>query len=241
MRASHLAAPLLTLALLAGLSAPARGEVVRTPINWQVEIKFGPYKAAIDEEFSGSANPFSDIYGDSSVLMGIAEVDFQFWRGVGSLAVGGSIGYARDIGTSIIQGTNTKSNDETSFNVVPMQLSLIYHFDYLAERYSVPLVPFVKVGLDYWVWWFRDASDEVAQVGGSDGQGGTFGWHWSAGLKILLDWIDSDTATSFDNEFGVNNSYIFAEFLWADVDDFGASDSLRVGDHTFFFGLSFEL
>ena len=228
-------------AALGAVAAPALAERIETPVDWQVEIKFGPYKPSIDEEFGGSATPFEDIYGSSDVLMGLVEIDYQFWRGVGSFAVGGTIGYALDNGTAIIQGTETKSNDATTFNVLPLQLSLVYHFDYLATQYDVPLVPFVKVGVDYWIWWIRDAAGDTAQFGGGEGSGGTFGWHWSAGLKVLLDWIDEDSSVSFDNEFGVNNSYLFAEFLWADVDDFGSSSSLKAGDHTFFFGLAFEL
>lgn len=234
-------APIALAATVVGVSTPAVAERIESPINWQFEIKMGPYKASIDDEFGGAASPFTDIYGSSDVLMGLVEVDYQFWRGVGSLAVGGTIGYALDNGTAIIQGTETKSNDETSFNVVPMQLSLNYHFDYLDVKFGVPLVPFFKIGLDYWVWWFRDSAGDTPKFGGGEGSGGTFGWHWSAGLKINLDWIDNDSAVAIDNEFGVNNSYLFGEFMWADVDDFGSSSSLRAGDHTFFFGLAFEL
>ena len=235
---------LATVLLVTGSASAALAQPVvdyGTPINWQVELKMGPYKAGIDDEFGGASSPFTDIYGSSAVLMGLIEVDYQFWRGVGSLAVGGSVGYATDKGTAFVADTQLKSNDETTFNVVPLELSLAYHFDWFAIEYDVPLVPFAKVGLDYWIWWFRDSAGDVATTSGLDGQGGTFGWHWSAGLKILMDWVDSDSATQFDNEFGVNNTYIFAEFLWADVNDFGSTSSLQAGDQTFFFGLAFEM
>jgi hypothetical protein len=220
-----------------GLAGTARAE---TPIEWQIEVKLGPYKANIDREFSG-ATPFEDVYGSADVLMGLVEIDYQFWRDVGSLGVGLTAGYALDKGTAIDPSTNTKSGDSTAFNIVPISASLVYTFDYLAIEYDIPFVPFAKAGLDYWVWWFRDSNEDIARSGGAKGQGATAGWHVGGGIKFLLDWFDPHSANSFDMEIGVNNSYIFAEFILARVDDFGKSSSLRVGDELFMFGLAFEL
>lgn len=235
------------LLLTVGFVPTGRAE---SPIMWQVELKFGQYKAGIDSEFSdtslpykcGAADgPFECIYGSGGVLMGMVEVDLQFWRGVGSLAVGGTIGYALDNGTALDSTTGAKPGDETSFNVVPMQLSLVYHFDWLAIEHHVPFVPFAKAGFDYWIWWMRNSQDEIATADGSDALGGTFGWHVGGGVKFLLDWLAPDMATTFDLEMGVNNSYLFAEFIYSSVDDFGSDKSLRLGDAFWMFGLAFEL
>ena len=230
---------LASLVALLACSAVAHAEE-SSPIAWQVELKLGPYKASVDDELA-DAKPFETVYGDNPVLMGMGEIDYQFWRRVGSLAVGFSAGYALDNGTAVNPKDGSKTGDTTRFQVVPMQLSLVYHFDYLAVAYDIPFVPFAKAGLDYWIWWIEDASGEVATVDGSDALGGNFGWHVGGGLKLLLDWFDPDSATAFDLEMGVNHSYLFAEFVYARVDDFGSSSAMRIGDGFFLFGISFEL
>lgn len=219
----------------------ASAESTRT---WQLEIKFGPYKPSIDDEFSGGAKPFETIYGDTSVLMGMAELQWQFWRRVGSLSLGVASGYAVDRGKSLADD-GTKPGDKTEFNVVPLQLHLQYQFDYLADTYNIPFVPYVKAGFDYWFWWFEDAEGETSKftdtAGNSlSGAGGTFGWHVGGGMRFLLDWFDEASANAFDLEIGVNNSYVFVEYLYTRVDDFGSSNSIQIGDGLIFGGLAFE-
>jgi len=212
-----------------------------SPITWQIGIKGGPYKANIDGEFANS-QPFETIYGESSVFMGMLEIDFQFYRGsFGSLALGGGVGMAFDDGTSLEAESEEKPGDTTSFNVVPLQLSLVYQADQLMTQFNVPFVFFGGVGVDYWLWWVRDANDEIASYEGVDAIGGTMGWHVNGGVRLLLDWFDPATAIDFDEEAGVNHSYLFAEFMYAVVDDFGSNSSFRLGDATFLFGLSFEM
>ena len=219
-------------------SAWAQAEAA-SPVRWTLELKGAPYKARVDSEFSG-AKPFETIYGGSPVLLGMGELDYQFWRGVGSLAVGFSSGYALDNGTAIA-GNGTKPGDTTRFNVVPLQLSAVYRFDWLAHRFSIPFVAFAKAGVDYWVWWFRGASGEIPKAAGTRGRGGNFGWHVGAGVQFLLDWIDPKSARAFDIEMGVNHSYVFFEYQYARIDNFGSSRALRIGDELFLVGLAFEM
>lgn len=228
---------LTALGLLAMVSGSALAE--QSDQNWQLELKFGPYKPSVDDEFSGGTQPFDTIYGSTSVLLGVAEIDWQFWRGIGSLALGVSGGYSQDRGTALAQD-GSKSNDKTTFNVVPLQVHLVYNFDYLATDYGIPFVPYAKGGFDYWIWWFDDASGDTSKANGRDALGGTLGWHVGGGLRFLLDWFDESSANSFDLEIGVNNSYIFGEFLYSQVDDFGSSKSISIGDAMFMGGLAFE-
>jgi hypothetical protein len=233
------------VALLCGVVLTSSSALAEeSPRTFMLEIKFGPYKAAVDDEFSGGAKPFATVYGDTAVMLGMAELQYNVWQRFGTLAIGAASGYAMDKGKAIA-GDGSKPGDRTTFNVVPLQLHLAYQFDYLAQELDIPLVPFVKVGFDYWVWWFEDPSDETSKYESPDGEtftgsGGTFGWHVGGGLRFLLDWIDPSSASSFDMEIGVNNSYIFVEFLYAQVDDFGSSNSIRIGDGLLFGGLAFD-
>ena len=118
-------------------------------------------------------------------------------------------------------------------NVIPIALLLVLRIDALADLLNVPLVPYAKVGLDWDVWWVLGGGG-TELVDGKKANGGTVGWQVTAGLAFRLDQFDPMSARTFDNEVGVNHSYVFAELVWATVDNFGAHDALYLGTDNFF-------
>jgi hypothetical protein len=138
-----------------------------------------------------------------------------------------------------------RSGDETSLNILPLQLMLVYRFDVLALRYKVPFVPYMKVGLAYYIWWIQNGGGDIATVNAGPGKtvsgyGGTFGWTLNPGLAFLLDVIDPTAARVIDSELGINHTYVFAELNYANISGFGASDVLVLSDLTWTAGLAFE-
>lgn len=91
-------------------------------------------------------------------------------------------------------------------------------------------------------WWVKDGSGEIAKADdGSKGYGGTFGFHVVAGLAFVLDWLAPDMEKAFDVEWGINTSYIFAEYMYAQIDNFGASGAMDLTDKaTFHIGIGLE-
>lgn len=243
---SRIALMLLTLAPASAL-AQLYGEPAESPRTQQIEIKFGLYTPQIDSE-GLAANPYARIFDNDSMFLSKIEYDYQVYRDFGSLAIGGELGYGQVAGSGLASGTTSSTSDETKLHILPMSLALVYHFDVLAVRWSVPLVPYVKVGLDYHIWWITDGVGDTSEYVNTDaagehhtrGSGDTFGWHVAAGLKLLLDDLAPGMARTFDNEVGVNNTYLFGEFLYADISDFGSSESFQLGDTTALFGLAFE-
>jgi hypothetical protein len=211
-----------------------------SPQNFAFEVKFGPYKPSIDSEFTTGTHPYQDIFGSSSFFFFQLELDWQFWQGVGNLGVGGSVGFGQDLGKALNPETGDHTGDTTIFNMIPLNLAIIYRFDYLAQKWNIPLVPFVKLGLDYYIWWILNNRGSVAEAEGRKGRGGTWGFHVNVGLNILLDFLAPTMAKTFDNEIGVNHTYLFAEFLYANVNNFGSSSSFNLGDITFMGGLALE-
>lgn len=236
-----LLAGILGLAATLLAAAPAAAE---SPRDMMLEIKFGPFRPSIDSEFGGSG-PYSKVFGSGQVLLTRLEFDYEFFKKFGVIAVGGSIGFAKDSGKGLL-ATGEKSNDTTTFYLFPMTLDLIYRFDWLAQKYNVPLVPSVKAGFDYYIWWITNGTGKIPQykdpVTGkvSQGRGGTFGGHVTFGLAFLMDWLAPDMAQTFDTDMGVNNTYLFAEFTMAWINDFKAKKSLDLSSKTFLFGLGFE-
>ena len=245
--------PLLAaVVLFLGLVPDAGAEVIsddlmggHSPRYVLFEIKFGPYKPNIDQEF-GSAAPYKDIYGDDSFLLSAIQLEYEVYQGWGTIGVGGGMAFGTVGGRSLLTGGGS-ARDSTDLYVMPFNVSVSYHLDFLAERWSIPLVPYARAGFDYVVWWTTDGLGDVSDWAASQdssvrpGYGGVWGWHVSGGLKLLLDILAPTMAQVFDIEVGVNNTYLFAEVLHLVADDFGQGKSLRLGDTTFLFGIAFEI
>ena len=103
--------------------------------------------------------------------------------------------------------------------------------DVLADKVGIPVVPFVKAGLNWYLWWVHKGGS-VPSENGEKASGGTPGWQFSTGAMFRLDDLDRISARTFDNEAGVNHSYLFAEILWAVVDRFGDNSYLNLSTDT---------
>jgi len=229
-----------------GAAAPARAESDRTML---LELKFGPYYPDIDKEFQ-SKRPFKQAFGSSQRLLTRLEFDYEFFTGFGVASVGFSAGYAQFAGKGLIASSEdgssassglVKSEDSTKMHVLPLSLDLIYRFDWLSQRHKVPFVPYAKGGIDCYVWWVTNGvGDVVRSDDGARGRGATFGGHLALGLSFVLDSLAPMMAQTFDVEMGVNNTMLFAEYVFSWVDDFGSSKSWDLGSRTFLAGLAFE-
>jgi hypothetical protein len=214
------------------------------------ELKFGSVTPDVDNEAGLNDKPYNTIFGDDGLFMMRIEYDYQIWQGFGSLAIGVELGYGSVSGSGLETGSDDSSTDSTEFNMIPMSLSVVYHFDVLAIKWNIPIVPFVKGGIDYNIWWINDGVGETAtyetidpdslETSGFEGQGDTFGWHVAGGIKVLLDTFAPDMAQGFDRDMGVNNSYLFAELVYAVIDDFGSKKSFHLGGTSLLFGIAFE-
>jgi len=230
--------PLAALAVLMvlGAAVPALAE---SPRSFMVEVKFGPWRPDVDTEFK-TKSPWNDTFGGGQFLMSQLQVDWEFFKKVGVLSVGGTIGYAQAKGNGLLPD-GTKSSDVTKFHAIPLSLSLVYRFDYLAQRYKFPFVPVVKGGVDGYFWLTTNGQGEISKASdGTTGRGLTFGGHATVGLMFLLDAVAPMMAQTFDAEVGVNNCYLFAEYTWNWIDDFGSKKSLNLSSRNFLAGLAIE-
>lgn len=216
-----------------------------SPQHFAGEIKFGPYYPDVDSEFSDGSTPYRDVFGTKAALQTVFGLDWQIVHPPGfSIGIGGEIGFFRDKGQALDPESGQKSGEETIFAAIPMHLDAVVRVDYLLHYTVVPLVPYVKAGISYYLWWVKNESG-IAKYVSSDGKedralGGTWGWNLQAGLMICLDPLEPRAAKTFDNEMGVNNSYIFGELLLARIDGFGAGDVLNLSDTTWMAGIALE-
>jgi hypothetical protein len=211
---------------------------IPSPQYGAFELKFGPYKPNVDDEPGlGDANVYENTFDNKSMFLTVIEIDYQFWHPPGvSLGIGASVGFMQASAKSTLQedspGGSTETSDYTVLNVIPMALMLVVRVDILADKFNVPLVPYGKIGLNWYVWWILNGR-ELESAAGEDASGGTFGWQGTVGLAFMLDVLDPMTARTFDNEVGVNHTYLFAELMWARVENFGTGDCLYLSTANF--------
>ncbi|MFW5966678.1 MAG: MXAN_2562 family outer membrane beta-barrel protein [Persicimonas sp.] len=217
-----------------------------SPIIGISELRLGGYYPSIDEEEGLEGEPFADTFGESNRLLVSFEMGYHVFQGFGSLGVSGRIGYTNFGGEAIIGDGSGDGEDDgeeisesTNFQVWPLSTSLYYRFDVLQKEWNIPLVPVAKGGLDYVMWRAEDPEGETATVNGNNGRGGKFGWHAAGALHLHLDWLEPRASASFDDTWGVNNTYAFAEYMWLEADDFGGQ-GFDLSDQMWTFGLAFE-
>ena len=235
-----------------------------SPRWWMLEFRFGPYKPNVDAESGLSGSPYKDIFecapGKSckstwpgaSVLSGL-ELDLHLWKGHGTLGIAASFGYFRIAGNSLTledpeqpynPDTNpyVESDDETVFNLMPFVFQAVYRWDYAARHWGIPLVPYVKAGVVYALWWIEGPDGDTAKFSASGGKarGGTFGYQINLGLALELDFLEPSAAKGMDNELGINHTYLFCEFVHSAV-RWASDDRMWVGmPATFSAGLALE-
>ena len=236
-------APLLALLIGAlGALTPQRA-LAESDVTGGFQLKLGGYYPSIDGEFTSASGqgPYATFYGTDWHMYGELEFNYYLLHTVGKLGLGASVGYSSATGRvqSATPGSQDEIPGETSFSIIPLRASLLYRYDYSAIHHGVPLVPAVKLGLDYYFWEFEDANGATSVYEGVQASGGKLGWHASLGLHLLLDFIDPSSAAYLDMSWGVNNSYFFAEYLMTRADGFGAS-GLDLSDDQWLFGLAFE-
>jgi hypothetical protein len=243
--------PLLALGLLAA-SAPARAQTIlrdaqayRTPQRFAFELRFGPYSPDVDAEFDGTT-PHRDFFGDDRRLMTQIELDYQLYQGFGSLALGVSAGYFRETARAFAEPppgekATVRSGDKSRLALFPFAVLAVYRADQLWRFMRIPLVPYLKAGLNYTLWSVYDGNDRVAEAGTMGrGRGGTMGWQAAGGLSFVMNVIDPGAARELDSETGINSTHVFFEVARFDGSGLGQDNKLRVGDTTWLMGLTFE-
>jgi hypothetical protein len=256
----------LFVSIVLGLPCAAAAQSTReSPRLGLFELRFTPgYVPDVDSVFNpsaecASARPYQKIFGNDGGPLFQVGASSHLWQGFGALSLGASVGYFSDEGDmvrtnpcvgdgnvtdeEVLYDEDRSATDNTSLTMLPLQAQITYRLNVFEN--SVPVVPVLRGGLDYFVWWIDDQNGDTAYFDTArdkPAEGGTWGWHWSAGVHFLLDFLAPEMATGFDLDAGVNSSYLLIEYTVMKVDDFGDKNSIRLGkDGILSFGLALEL
>jgi hypothetical protein len=203
------------------------------PPDWGFEIGLSLYRPDVDGEFGNGSHPYSDTFSSSRYLMTEVELDRYFRYGFGTWGLGLRGGYYKVTGASFYYDDGiTRSGDETALRLIPFALSLIYRANGLAGLRSVPLIPYLKLGLDGVIW-------TSTNTGGSSSHDGfTPGWHAAAGMILGLNFLG---AGPIKPESLADPFALFFEWDYAAINGLGLGNKLHVGDSTWFAGIMFDL
>ncbi len=219
-------------------------------VRWHIGLRAGPYTPAIDPQFTENDGtgpaPYAAMFGTKYAITPMFDVDRIIWRGFGQVAVGGSFGYMGKTAKAFAAGSDPNdpmrtraTGDTNTFRLLPLAAVATYRFTYLDEAYHIPIVPYVRGGLAYYVWWVKAPNGNIAKVGTNKAAGASAGFQAAIGVSLRAERIDPDAASSMQ-EGGIEHAGFYAELSTAKVDGFGSESKLAVGDTTWFAGIDFE-
>ena len=228
-------------------------------VNWHAGVRLGPYVPQIDAQLnmpSGQyAGPYEQMFGGWSI-MPMVDVERFFLHRFGQLGAGISLGYLSKKAHAWKAGSDPSDpdrpradGDSNSFKLIPIQLSAVYRLTYLDDEWGIPLVPYGKIGVGYYVWWVTAPNGDFAQAC-TDGSmtdgcqmttaaGASLGVIGTVGLAIRAERVDAAAARSM-RDSGIEHAGFYGEYSVGRVDGFGSSKKLSVGDNTWFAGIDFE-
>ena len=212
-----------------------------SPQRFAVELRFGQYHPNVDDDFPAArVKPFEGAFGpDRKPFYFGFEVDYQIlrlWR-LGTLGVGGGWGFSSTSANAIVRRTGDPSASDTSLSIMPMYGVGVFRLDYLARETVIPLVAYGKAGLGYGLWWMSTEPDPSIK-------GHTWGTHFALGGMLMLDALDEHASVELDNEWGINATYFFFEWMFANLNGFnnpGDHSIMNIGTSTWVLGLALEL
>lgn len=235
-----------------------------SPQRFALEFKFGPYLPDVDRNYSGPGfGPYATIYGqtdDRGVATGQPKkgfyggiaFEYQIVNLAGPIGIGFQWSMMRDKAQALLADPpaapeSVRSGaDSTRFAVMPLALQAVYRFELLADRVRIPLVPYVKAGVNYSFWWSKNGSGNISVIKDDNGKvidkarGGAWGFQTNIGGMLRLDFLERGTARTLDRVTGINHTYLFAEWQLSRVNNFGRKNSINLGDSTWLVGLAVE-
>ncbi len=221
-----------------------------TEPTWTLGIRFGPYRPSVDDNFESNPGPYARTFLKDSYMLAV-DVHRVWSLARGQAGFGITSGYFSNSALAFENGTTRDTPNRpradgnlTRLSVVPIQLTAIYRATIFDDEMGIPLVPYARAGLGYYLWWAKAPSDELSvamscPTCSDKAIGGTIGIVAAAGLAIRAERIDADAARSMQDS-GLEHAGFYAEVEGSWISGFGNKTKLSVGDLTWFGGISFE-
>ncbi len=221
--------------------------------QFAVEVRFGPYWPAVDDEPGLSGKPYERTFGTDGLFYFGLEFDYLPLRipYVGMFGPGVGWGYtwasadAKKTGCTPTEEDDCSSGDVTSLTIMPMHLSAVLRADELMRRTGVPIVPYGKFGAGLGIWSAAQTAglSTVEETRGGktvevEGEGLSWGLHVGLGAMFALNWLDTGSAGRLRESTGIAHVYLFGEWMDAILTGLGTGNTMYVGSSTVVVGLA---
>lgn len=224
---------LLALALLLATAGSARAEMFDVAARFSA----GPFKPDIDRE-SGANRVYACMFEDKTWVLGALGTDLVLFDLVGTLTLGGELGYFTVGGRERLTAGNgacgAAASSRDALHLLPLSANLHYRFDYLYQLVGFPLAPYARVGVNATPW-ILTRNGEIEETGGPT-YGVRTGWQWAAGAAFILDVFDEARMKRVRESGAFQHALIFAEWRELHIDSFG-QPGFVLGDQTWLVGL----
>jgi hypothetical protein len=224
---------------------PPNADTRWSPHNFSLELRFGPYLPRVDSEFTNGKKPFERYFGTKNRVAVGAEFDWLLLKIDRVLRVGPGIGVMyTSIGADAFfdKFPDTRApGQRTSLRILPHWATAVLHLDALAQRTPIPIVFTAKAGLAHALWWVKDVPHTVPAADGTVGRGRSYGAYYALGAQLDLGFLDTTRKKRLDSFTGINSIYLFGEFYALELNGFGASGVMNVGDRSWVLGLALDL
>lgn len=142
--------------------------------------------------------------------------------------VSAGVGWFQEIGNPILAGGG-RSDDNVMLTALPVNASLNLRGDFWKHQ---PIVPSVGASLEAWNW-------RQEPYGGTSRIGGVkTGWSWNAGVQLLLDRIDKESASKLRVRTGIDDTYLTLTYREQTIGD--ANQGLVYSGKVFGIGLKLD-
>jgi len=192
------------------------GTAFADPPRWSFSMKGGYFMPDIDG--------WKDHYGNDGSWTGGLELG---WKIMQQIELAGDIGYFGDSGTAITV-TGRQSSDVISYNLIPVNISLLLRLTFSEHQI---IVPYIGGGYSH-VFYSQNTSENTRS-------GDQYGYHVRGGIQFLLDPLEPESAEDMEQIWGVTNTYFFLEGHYSKVDDLGGSN-INIGGLTLLGGFLLE-
>jgi hypothetical protein len=221
----------------------------QSPLNFALEVRFGPYLPRVDSEFTDGSKPFERYFGTKNrVALGL-EFDWLPLAIPDVLRFGPGFGlmYTTMSAHAFIHNfPDERAGQTTALRVLPHWATAVLHVDALAKRTFIPVVLTAKLGLAEALWWVKDEpKNRPARIDGQmtdiKGEGRSYGLYYGIGAQLDLSFLDTQRRKRLDSFTGINSIYFFGEFYGLELNGFGSSGVMNVGDRSWVLGLAFDI
>jgi len=198
--------------LLAGGQVNAQERSTVAP--WVFEFKGGKFAPDLDR--------YKEFYGSDTTTYFATTIA---WRPSDWYEIGGELGYMRDSGVGFLTASQALGGN-VKYTLIPAHLYVSVFGRFVPRQW---VVPYAGIGATM-AWYRQDIEAQSNRSGRTD-----LGYNARAGLQLLLNGLDRDTAKRAA-QGGLINTYLFLEAQYFST----KADGYDLGGVTYLLGLRLE-